>query len=598
MIRLLLRIALLCALLVPASAEAAFRASIARMPLDQGEPFDLVLSLTGRDSLEPPNIAPLTKDFEIIDRVKRGRTDTVGGRPVEVTEWVLTLTARRPGRLTIPPITLGTETSAPIELTIAPGAPMEPPDDGPVSLAVEVQASPPFFLQSEIPVIVRMFDRVGAMEANAGAPDAEGATFTQDGGLRTYSRVFGRQRYRVVELRYIMRPQRSGTLTITPVALKASIPSSPPGAQEQARALGRPAMPWLGGGFNAPRKVTVLSNPVEVEVRPRPAEVKGWFLPARAVKLTESWSRPPSQAKVGVALTRTIRLEVRGAGPGQLPAIAVPDVEGVRQYVDEGRPEATSVEGGIGAVLEVRATVVPTRAGPVTLPPVEVPWWNTQTSRAEAATLPAVTLTVAPGADGDTAPPPASAARPAAPVASAPAEDAPSAALPWRDLLAVAVVIVLLAAVWLILGHRRAGDRPPAPLQPASAPAVRRVQLRPRRSMPSPAAAEAAARALEAACARGDAAAAHRAWLDWCRASGHAPPAGGRSAVDPDGSERVRTPALADAVLDLREHLYGADAAAWDGRALAKAFAAERRALRKPARKAGRQLQPLYPAGR
>ena len=60
------------------------------------------------------------------------------------------------------------------------------------------------------------------------------------------------------------------------MALKASIPTSPPGAQEQARTLGRPAMPWLGGGFNAGRKITVYSNPVEVEVRPRPADVAGW----------------------------------------------------------------------------------------------------------------------------------------------------------------------------------------------------------------------------------------------------------------------------------------------------------------------------------
>lgn len=602
MIRLVLRIMLACALMAPASvAPADFRASIARMPLDQGEPFDLVLSLIGGDSLEPPNVAPLSKDFEILDRGKFGRTQTVNGRSVEVTDWVLTLTARRPGRLTIPPITLGSETTAPIELTVAAGAPMEPPDDGPLSLAVEVLARPPFFQQSEIPVVVRMFDRVGALEATAGAPDAEGATFSSEGNPRGFSRVFGRQRYRVVELRYIMRPLRSGNIVITPVALKASIPTSPPGAQEQARALGRPAMPWLGGGFNAPRNVTVFSDPVELKVLPRPAEVKGWFLPAQSVKLTESWSKPVAQATVGGALTRTIRLEVRGAGPGQLPPITVPEVEGVRQYADEGRPESLVLEGGMGAALEVRVTVVPTRAGSVTLPAVELPWWNTGASRPETATLRPVTLTVAPGAEGDVAPAPApTAARADAasppPDATVPAGEPASEGLPWRLLLAGGAAIVLLALVaFALMRQRDAAAVKPA--VPAPAPAVRRPALRRPATGPSPAAAEAAARALDAACNAGDAAAAHRALLDWCRASGRG--AGHRRAgADPTGADAFRTAGMATAALDLRQHLYAGDGARWNGRALAKAFAGERRALRKPAGKAARQLQPLYPAGR
>lgn len=589
MMRVVLRLVLLLVALVAATPllAGAFKASIERLPTDQGEPFELVLSLAGRDSLEPPNVTPLSKDFDILDRRKRSRMDTVAGQRVEVNEWVLTLVAKHAGRLTIPALSVGGETSAPIDLTIAPGAAIEPPDDEPLSLAVDVQGTPPFFLQSEIPVVVRMFDRVGALEATAGQPEADGASFTPDGGLKTYSRVFGRQRFRVVELRYVMRPQRTGTIQIPSVALKASIPTSPPGAQEQARTLGRPAMPWLGGGFNAGRKVTVYSNPVEVEVRPRPAGVTGWFLPARSATLRESWSRPPGEARVGGALVRTLRLEVKGASPGQLPPLAAPEVEveGVRQYADEGKPEATSVDGGVGAVVETRVSVVPTRAGTVTLPAISVPWWNIVANRAETATLPAVTLTVAASADGSA---PRAQASPVAVPAPSPAAGGPQGGWNVRDVLAVLAVTVLVVGTVFYSGRRRRpgeAERAPDPTYPGVVRPVGSGRMAGRPAL-VPLDVEAAARALDVACRSNDAAAAHRAWLTLARAMGGM------------GGEAPRTAGMVQAVAELNQHLYAGDATAWDGRALRKALAAERRAAKARNGRKARGLQPLYPTSR
>lgn len=586
-------LALLLGLWSAPLAAGAFKARVDRMPLDQGDTFELVLSLSGRDSLEPPNVAPLARDFDILERRKRSRTESAGGRPVEVNEWVLTLAPKRAGRLTIPSLTLGAESSATIDMDIASGATIEPPDDGPVSLTVEVEASPPFFLQSEIPVVVRMFDRVGALEANADQPAADGATFTPDGTLRRYSRNFGRQRYRIIEMRYIMRPQRPGTILIPPVTLKASIPTSPPGMQEQARALGRPAMPWLGGAFDAGRRIAVHSASVEVVVKPRPAGVTGWFLPARAVKLTQSWDAPLANARVGGALTRTLRLEVQGASPGQLPPLKPQDVDGARQYADEDRPQAAQVAGGPGAVVETRITVVPTRAGTVTLPAVSVPWWNTAADRAETAILPAVTLNVAPSADpaGAPAPAPLPAAAAKAPPPAAAAEPSPGWEL--RDILAVAAVALLLLGFVLVPARRSRREaapaptaaRAPMPARPARAAPARRTPVLP----PTPAAPpdeKAAARAVEAACRSRDPQAAHRAFLAWSRAGGH-------------GAGAARTPAMAAALQDLSRHLYSGAGEGWDGAGFRAAFAAERKAARRKATAGGgRGLAPLYPGAR
>lgn len=588
---------LVLALWTTVAGAAAFKATVDKPPKDQGDPFDLVLSVVGRDSLEPPNIAPLNKDFEILSRGKRSRMELINGRMEEVNEWVLTLAPKRAGRLVVPALTLGSETSAPIEMNVAPISTPEPPDDEPVSLSVEVLGKPPFFLQSEIPIAVRMYDRIGALGASVDTPVADGATFSQEGEPRGVDRVFGRQRYRVVELRYIMRPQRVGTIQIPSLTLRATIPTAPPGAQEQARALGRSAMPWLGGNFDAGRKVNIFANPVEVTIQPRPAGVTGWFLPARAVRLKETWSSPPAKAKVGVALTRTLRLEVQGASAAQLPPLKPVETEGVRQYADEEHPEAAQVGGAPGAVAEVHITVVPTRAGSVTLPAVTVPWWNVATSRAETAQLPPVTLQVAGATDpAGLAPPPAPAAKDAPKPQATPTTD-DAGPLPLRDIAAIALVVVMIAG-FLLFSGRRAGRRAIAIAEPAERPfagpsarpsrptPARSAVRRPRVAVPDE---RTAAGAVEAACKAGKAAAAYRAYLDWNRASGpgHA------------GTASARTPAMAAALHEVSRHLYAGEGDSWDGRGFRSAFAAERKAAQRPAKaRAARTLAPLYPKAR
>lgn len=576
-------------------AAGALTASVDPPPVSQSDTFELVLSLAGRDSLEPPNLAPLARDFEILDRGKRSRPAIPGVRPA-ANEWVMTLAPRRAGRLTIPSLSVAGETSEPIEIEIAPGPVNGPPDDGPLSLLLEAGGSPPYYVQSDVPVRLRIFDRVGAADVSYTLFRTDGAISTPLDQPRSYWRTFGTQRYRVVELRSLMRPQRAGTVAASPVTLSATIPDA------------------AGGG----RRIEVRSNPFEVTVRPRPEGVDGWFLPARAVTLSATWSGPPDKARVGVALTRTIRLVAQGAGANQLPSLVPPEADGARQYPDDAPPLPALVDSIPGAALETNVSVVPTRAGTVTLPAMSVPWWNTQTERNEVATLPEETLTVAPERARAA---PATSARVVS-ADRAPATPEASAGLarwlrwfqraaPSREVLAGAAGAALLLGAGLLLVRR--GRRSPAGGAPEAAPSTHRAVARSAsgrphlRPGPSPAAAKggakrtaprakaareetATARAVEAACKGGNAAAVHRAYLAWRRSA--AP--GARS-----GAGKPATDEMARALHDLSQHLYAGASGGFDGRAFRKAFAAEQRALRRGGRNpSAPRLAPLYPHGR
>ncbi len=195
-----------------------------------------------------------------------------------------------------------------------------------------------------------------------------------------------------------MRPQRSGTIEVPPVTLEAKVPAYTGGQlpPDIAGALGRPQPPnpW-DTNFPSVRDLTVQSNPLTVTVRERPADAKGWFLPARSLTISSEWAKPPKDVKVGEVLTRTIRVEAEGAGPNQLPPLTLAEVPGVRQYEEQSRTESAPVRGAPGALLTKTVSVVPTRSGTFTLPSIELGWWNTATQRQETATLPAETFTVA-----------------------------------------------------------------------------------------------------------------------------------------------------------------------------------------------------------
>lgn len=586
-------------LVLPVLAQAAPRLTLSATPdtLISTGTVEVVIALTEGDGREPPNLTPLTRDFDIVGQGRRSRTEVVDGRRVPVNEWLVTLAPKRSGRLVIPAISLAGLSTAPVAVNVVPSTGGALTDERTLFVRLEAGDVQPF-VQSDVPVTVRVYDRLGLRGGGISRISADGASFTPQGEQRAYYRTIGRYRYQVIEQSYLMRPQRSGTIEVPPVTLEAKVPAYTGGQlpPDIAGALGRPQPPnpW-DTNFPSVRDLTVQSNPLTVTVRERPADAKGWFLPARSLTISSEWAKPPKDVKVGEVLTRTIRVEAEGAGPNQLPPLTLAEVPGVRQYEEQSRTESAPVRGAPGALLTKTVSVVPTRSGTFTLPAIELGWWNTATQRQETATLPAETFTVA--AD------PRAPQTAAAPVAAAMSGTGGSARTPppavasdtsllrsalglwsvWRTwfVLAAEIALFCLFVAVVMAGLRRlerwrrgrrialaaeAGD-------PANA------------SIATLAQAEAA---LEAGCKARNAALAHRALMAWLRLS-----ATGTQAPVPV------TPALAQALTAVQDALYGTAPRPFDAKRLRAAFHAEQRARRKGARQErGARLAPLYPTAR
>lgn len=604
-------------LMAPLALAATLTATVDRTKVSMGETFTLILSLSEGDSTRPPDLSGLSADFDIVDRRRGSRPALVDGKRVLVNDWVLTLAPRRTGSLTIPPLSVSGATSPAIriEATNPPPAPK-----GEVKpLFVEVDVAPgAVYAQGEVQVQVRVYDSIGMRSGSISQIKAEGASFRESGEQDSYQKTIGKTRYRVVQQTYVMTPQRSGTIEIEPVELKANIPVPVDGPMpsEMSRLLGRSnvPMPWLDGAMTRGQDVTLKSQPVKVEVLPRPASAQGWFLPARKVVLSEDWSPALAKARVGETLTRTLTLEAVGASPNQLPPLDTPDVPGLRQYQEDSRTETSMIAGEPGAALVKTMAVVPTQPGRFTLPAIRVGWWNTQTQTQDYAELPAVTFTVAPAAGAAPAPAPAAnqistpsagertpqdAPEEPAPVPSGPswgdwagalvaqASGEARALLNALDLeergwMAGAAAGGALALLLLLVAVRRRRARP-ALLPRAREPAPR-IAFAPAPVLD----ARTAERDLRRACKANDPRAAHTAFISWQRAQAPAPLAPLR--------ETPHAPAFAAALEDLRAHLYGSARGGWQGARFLSAWKDETARARRAARPIrGARLAPLYP---
>ena len=534
----------LCVLWLTGLAQASeISLRVAPDPPPAGESFELIFTAEGAVDDEP-DFAPLARDFQILSRNQQTAITLLNGRHTRSTTWTVTVLPKQASPLLVPAISFGKLSTAPRQIALAPaGTGGGSDDDG---LFLEVEASPERpYVQQEVIYTIRLWRRYEISNASLSQP-----TFSADVLVkpldedRRYEKNRDGKRYEVVERRFVLYPQVSGTLEIKPAEVTAQV---------------------VKRGFSlfdnfaqsmATRRIT--SKPTTLTVKPVPASFPGThWLPARKLRLQEEWQPNPPQAAAGEPLTRTVTLWAEGLTAGQLPPIEIPAPAGWKAYPERPLTNDQQEDAGFHGVLAQKTALIANSSGVTEIPELRVPWWNTTTDRLEYARLPAATLRAT--AASDSSPPPVQTAPPPAAVATASTSSATPPAPPvgvspgstWHWLAALAALGWLLT---LLLWWLQAARGAPA----ASAG----VSDQPR---------SVEGQSVMEACRRGDAQAISRALLNWAaRHWSEAPP---RSLL----ALAARLPdALARPILQLDALCYGRTSAGFSAEELMRAWAATR----------------------
>ncbi|MCE7033460.1 BatD family protein [Lysobacter sp. GX 14042] len=447
-----------------AHAEAP-RAWVDREQIVLGETVTLNIQAEGAT---PPDYEPLRADFEISGLTSRSELVLADGGQATRTLFAAALRPQRAGTLILPSLQVGAERTNPVTLRVSP-APAPTPAGAGADVFLESSADDPEpYAQQAVGWVVRLYSAVPLVSGRLDQAAPEGASLRQVGDDAQYTRSIAGRHYNVIERRYLLIPERSGALEV-------------PGALFEGRGargffddvLGR------GGTLSAHARVQRL------QVLPVPEGAPQPWLPLHSLEL--SYRALPQELHAGAAATVTVEMVADGAGSAQAPELQLPPIPGVRVFPEPAEVDQRVVDGRPRVTVRRQFSLVPSAAGEVELPALEMQWWDVASDRARTARLEPARLTVRPGAGV-----PGAAAAPGPGVRSpgtGPATgDGGSAAGPawpanrgWILATAGFAGLWLLTLVWA-LQHRAAGGRidagnpaPAATAAPADPAALRRA---------------------------------------------------------------------------------------------------------------------------
>lgn len=388
---------------IAAPAQAAVEASIDKNPVLQGEALSLRLRITDGNAADP-DLAPLRQDFQILSQSQSSQHQFVNGQRSSHRDWLIQLVPKGLGTLTIPALTVGKERSQALRVEVR--AP-DPQTGEQREVFIEFEAARnQVHLREQLLLTTRLYVAGELTSGNLSEPRAEGAVVESLGEQSDAQELIGATRYRVIERRYALFPEKSGRLEIEAPVFSGEIAD-----RSQRQTL---------FGFGTPsRSVYAAGKSLGVLVEPPPAQAQGSFwLPASQVVISESLSPADGPWRVGEALTRTITLRFYGQLHTQLPELPSLAPDGVQSFAETPQDKTSSTPRGVVAERVYRRAIIPAQAGEMTLPALELPWWNVDQDATQIARLPARRLTIAavPAPPGTAAPiansPPAATALP------------------------------------------------------------------------------------------------------------------------------------------------------------------------------------------
>ncbi len=459
--------------LMATSAQAAtLDAQLDRSHITLGDQVRLSIELPGGGNSQP-DLSPLKQDFDLLGSSSNSQVQIINGNISQSSQLIITLAPHSKGKLTIPALKIGADTTQPLSLTVG-DVPVSKSAQAGDSVWLEMDSALPntqaTVVQQEIPITVRLYSATSLHGVTLTPPAPTGAVVEKIDRDKLYRTRRKGQIYQVMEQHYAVFPEQPGQLSIPPVVMRGikPDPNNPRGSVMddpffrhtfRNNPLAQHLMndPFFRRGGRG-EQISLRSQGLQFQVDPIPAEARGkTWLPARKVTLSDSWQENPPQLRSGEPVSLTLTVTADGLLGPQIPAIPLPEIPGVRVYPEPAQSESRTNGEQVTGISTQQFTLIPEQAGALKLPAISLPWWNTQTRSLETAELPVRTLEVAQGSTATPQPQADTAAAPALsatepppspePTAESNPKPSPQDGFDTKGVVIGAILLVLLLAV-------------------------------------------------------------------------------------------------------------------------------------------------------
>lgn len=371
--------ALLLATSLSFSAESPVTATLDRNIVGLGEQVTLTISFVGvqptsRPTLQIPNLPVVQMGHQTAVSIENSQA-------VQTTQFIYTLSPTQMGQLTIPSMsfTLGgqTVTTAPLPLTVTKAAPPPRSEVGEVKLLVPKNS---IYLGETLPVEIDLYIQAGR---NPTSPQLQGDGFTVGTMEQQQPRRarLGNQIYNLVPFKSFVVAAKSGRLALGPASMSLDVPA--PNARRD-----------FFGGIADWQRVTLTSEPFELEVKPLPQDNVPATFNGAVGHYTMSVTAGPTNLSVGDPITVRVRL----TGTGHLDSLRLPDQPswtGFQTYPPNSAVNSSDSHH-LSGIKDFEQVVVPQDEHVGVLPPVQFSYFDLESGSYRTLTGPAFQLRLRP----------------------------------------------------------------------------------------------------------------------------------------------------------------------------------------------------------
>ncbi len=341
-----------------------------------GEVFRLSLSTDEPKANGVPDLMPLKQNFTIVGTERRISYNIVNGQSSSFSKWIISLTAKKIGVLSIPPIKIGNQISAPSSIEITGDEALVTKDDDVDIMHDEVMLKTKItkgkiYVNQQIVYTVKLYNSQRLLDTQFLPPSVEDALLIPLGDANSYQIKKNGRDYFVEELQYAIFPQKSGELKINPPEFNALV-------------------------FDiSPRRIHIQAKKSNINILPIPANYTGKkWLPAKKVVLTETYDKANEELNLGSTLVRRVTMQADGLPAQLLPSLSFNSTDKFNTYPEKPELNNSMQAKELIGRADIKITYIFNAVDLIKIPALNVTWFNTDTGNEEVSSLPARVINI------------------------------------------------------------------------------------------------------------------------------------------------------------------------------------------------------------
>jgi hypothetical protein len=374
---------LLISLLATTSKAQEITLTLDRSELARGETLTLTIRVYDQRQGMQLDLTPLTENFDVLGTRTSSQVRSINGNTDIWTDYIITLFPLTEGSLRIPSLTISGQLTDELEVTVTNQGARSNQETDELFLEIEVNKDS-LYVQEQLLFSIRLFYTINGIRNPVFTEIEIPDTVTQlIGSPNQYEKIIDGQRYGVYEKRYVIFPQKSGSLDIPDILFRGEVTDG--------------SSSFVFRNLNT-RRITAFieGRTIDVVERPPSAEILPTWLPVTDLVMEESFSRPLSDLKVGDTFVRTIKMTANGVDGAVLPPFSPSNIQGFNTYPDPAKIERRFVNGSIVGERIESSTLVVLEDGNLSIPAIKIDWWNVDFDRLDSTIIQETMLRIIP----------------------------------------------------------------------------------------------------------------------------------------------------------------------------------------------------------